>query len=58
MGNISELVQSILQNPEGYYVVVHNDEFPAGTLDGRLSEEAQAAYPDDLTHSTTLRSPG
>ena len=34
----SDLVQAILQNPAGYYVVVHNDEFPSSALDGRLSK--------------------
>jgi hypothetical protein len=31
-----DLAEAILENPAGYYVVVHNDEYPSGALDGRL----------------------
>ncbi len=33
----TDLVQTILQNPEDFYVVVHNAEFPTAALDGRLA---------------------
>jgi hypothetical protein len=32
-----ELILEILQNPEGFYVNVHNADFPAGAVRGQLS---------------------
>ena len=32
-----ELVLAIIQNPQNYYVNVHNAEYPAGALRGQLS---------------------
>jgi len=32
-----ELILAIIQNPENYYVNVHNTDFPAGALRGQLS---------------------
>ena len=31
-----ELAREIIQTPSDYYVVVHNDEFPAGALRGQM----------------------
>ena len=33
-----DLIKTIRQNPENYYVNVHNAEFPAGALRGQLSK--------------------
>jgi hypothetical protein len=33
-----ELIKAIRQNPEAYYVNVHNAEFPGGALRGQLSK--------------------
>lgn len=33
-----ELIKAIRQNPENYYVNVHNADFPAGALRGQLSK--------------------
>ena len=33
-----ELILAIIQNPENYYVNVHNAEYPAGAVRGQLSK--------------------
>jgi hypothetical protein len=34
----AELIKTIRQNPEGYYVNVHTTEFPGGAVRGQLSK--------------------
>jgi hypothetical protein len=36
------LIQDIIDNPEQYYVNVHNAEFPGGAVRGQLSNRGQA----------------
>ena len=33
-----DLIKAIIQNPENYYVNVHNADYPAGALRGQLSK--------------------
>jgi hypothetical protein len=33
-----DLILAILQNPENYYVNVHNTDYPAGAVRGQLSD--------------------
>lgn len=33
-----DLIKAIIQNPEAYYVNVHNAEFPGGAIRGQLSK--------------------
>lgn len=33
-----DLIKDIIQNPEGFYVNVHNADFPAGAVRGQLSK--------------------
>jgi hypothetical protein len=34
----SELITTILENPEEYFVIVHNNDFPTSALSGRLAQ--------------------
>ncbi|HEX6385826.1 MAG TPA: CHRD domain-containing protein, partial [Anaerolineae bacterium] len=33
-----DLIAAIIQNPAGYYVNVHTEDFPAGAIRGQLTE--------------------
>jgi CHRD domain len=38
--NEAGIVQRILQNPKGFYINVHNTEYPAGAIRGQLADTA------------------
>ncbi|MDX1524217.1 MAG: CHRD domain-containing protein [Anaerolineae bacterium] len=37
-----DLIKAIIQNPDQYYVNVHNSDFPGGALRGQLSNPGQS----------------